>query len=175
MAKYLINEEFDVEEGGASKSFGRGEGRGDYADPWRETGNAVLVGLPGSGKAELARLLAERTGKPVSAPGNAEAAAEALKGRGAIIVLADELVDDPAVRPLIHDAGKVFYLLADTRLLSDRVTGRDGLDHAEDLWRRLSARLAELEPVFYAVLHFILQGAQPPTELVDDAMEKLGF
>jgi len=175
MAKYLINEEFDVQEGGASKSFGRGERRGDYADPWRETGNAVLIGLPGSGKAELARLLAGRTGKPVLGPESAEAAAEALKGRGAVIVLGDALVDDPVVQPLIHDAGKVFYLLADTRLLSDRVAGRDGQDYAEDLWPRLSARLAELEPVFYGVLHFILQGAQPPSELVDDAMEKLGY
>jgi hypothetical protein len=155
MAKYLINEAYEVEESGAAKGFARGERRGDYADPWRETGNVILIGLPGSGRAELAGLLAERTGQPALAPRDAGAAVEALKGRGAIVVLEDRLVDHPEVRPLIHGAGKVFYLMADTRLLSGRV--------------------AEVEPVFYGVLHFILQGAQSPEELVDDALEKIGY
>ncbi|WP_338670083.1 hypothetical protein [Pseudodesulfovibrio methanolicus] len=178
MAKYLINEEYDVQEAGAAKTFGKGERRRDYADPWRETGNVVLIGLPGSGRAELARLLADRMGKPVLIPSEAQAAAEALQGLGAIIVLDDRLVDDPGVQPLIHGAGKVFYLMADTRLLSDRVAGRGGVEGeeaAEDLWRQLSARLAEVEPVFYGVLHFILQGAQSPEDLVGDALEKIGY
>jgi hypothetical protein len=175
MAKYLINEAYEVEESGAAKGFARGERRGDYADPWRETGNVILIGLPGSGRAELAGLLAERTGQPALAPRDAGAAVEALKGRGAIVVLEDRLVDHPEVRPLIHGAGKVFYLMADTRLLSGRVAGRDGLADADETWRRLSARLAEVEPVFYGVLHFILQGAQSPEELVDDALEKIGY
>ncbi|MEZ7198275.1 hypothetical protein [Pseudodesulfovibrio karagichevae] len=178
MVKYLINEEYDVEEPGAAKAFGRGDKREDYADPWRETGNAVLIGLPGSGRAELARLLSGRTDKSVVRPTDAKSAAEALRGRGAIIVLDDRLVDDPEVRPLIHGAGKVFYLMADTRLLSDRVAVREGLEGdeaAEDLWRNLSARLAEVEPTFYGVLHFILQGAQSPEDLVDDALEKIGY
>lgn len=175
MSKYLINEKYDVEDAGAAKGFVRGERREDYADPWRETGNVVLIGLPGSGRAELARLLSGRTDKPVLAPPDARAAAEALRGRGAIIALEDGLVDDPEVQPLIHGAGKVFYLMADTRLLSGRVAERDGLGDAEELWRRLSARLAEVEPTFYGVLHFILQGAQSPEELVDDALEKIGY
>ncbi|XXJ19218.1 hypothetical protein ACR42D_06615 [Desulfovibrio caledoniensis] len=175
MVKYLINEEYDVEDAGAAKGFSRGERREDYADPWRETGNVVLIGLPGSGRAELARLLADRTGKPVLTPPDAGDAAEALRGRGAIIVLEDRLVDDPGVQPLIHDAGKVFYLMADTRLLSGRVAEREGLADAEELWRGLSARLAEVEPTFYGVLHFILQSARSPEELVDDALEKIGY
>jgi hypothetical protein len=178
MAKYLINEEYDVQDAGAAKGFARGERREDYADPWRETGNVVLVGLPGSGRGELARLLSGRTDKPVLTPPDARAAAAALRGQGAIIVLDDRLVDNPGVQPLIHGAGKVFYLLADTRLLSGRVAEREGLEGdeaAEDLWRRLSARLAEVEPTFYGVLHFILQGVQSPEELVDDALEKIGY
>jgi hypothetical protein len=175
MAKYLINEEYAVEDDGAAKGFSRGERREDYDDPWRETGNVVLIGLPGSGRAELARLLAEHTDKPVLAPSDAGSAGEALRGRGSIIVLDDGLVDNPVVQPLIHGAGKVFYLMADTRLLSERVAGRKGMDDAEQLWRGLSARLAEVEPTFYGVLHFILQGARSSDELVADALEKIGY
>ncbi|EGB16672.1 hypothetical protein DND132_3469 [Pseudodesulfovibrio mercurii] len=175
MGKYLINEEYEVEDAGATRGYVRGERREDYADSWRETGNVVLLGLPGSGRAELARLLAERTGKPVLAPVDAASAAEALAGQGAIIVLPDRLADHPEVRPLIHPAGKVFYLLADTRLLSGRVAERDGVADADELWRTLSARLAEVEPTLYSVLHFILQGARSPAELVDDALEKIGY
>ena len=175
MAKYLINEEYAVEEAGAAKGFARGERREDYADPWRETGNVVLIGLPGSGRAELARLLAGRTDKPVLTPQDAQGATEALQGQGAIIVLRDDLVDAAEVQPLIHGAGKVFYLMADTRLLSGRVAEREGTADAEATWRKLSARLAEVEPTFYGVLHFILQGAQSPKELVDDALEKIGY
>lgn len=175
MAKYLINEEYEVEDAGAARGYARGERREDYADPWRETGNVILLGLPGSGRSELARLLAGRTGKPVLAPGDAAAAVEALAGTGAIIVLPDRLADDPEVLPRIHGAGKVFYLMADTRLLSGRVAERDGVRDADRLWRELSARLAEVEPTFYGVLHFILQGARTPDELVDDALEKIGY
>ncbi|WP_207262537.1 hypothetical protein [Desulfovibrio sp. Huiquan2017] len=175
MVKYLINEEYDVEDAGAAKGYARGERREDYADPWRETGNVVLLGLPGSGRSELARLLAERTGKPVLSPEAPGAAAEALAGRGAIIVLPDRLADHPDVRPLIHGAGKVFYLMADTRLLAGRVAERDGVADTDALWRELSARLAEVEPIFYSVLHFILQGTRTPGELMDDALEKIGY
>jgi len=175
MSKYLINEEYAVEEAGAAKAYGRGERREDYADPWKETGNVVLLGLPGSGRRELARLLAERTGKSAIVPEDAQAAAEALRESGAVIVLEDRLVDAPEVGPLIHSAGKVFYLMADTHLLSKRVAERDGIADADELWRGLSARLAEVEPVFYSVLHFILQGAEQPQDLLDDAMEKIGY
>ncbi|WP_319583833.1 hypothetical protein [uncultured Pseudodesulfovibrio sp.] len=175
MAKYLINEEYDVEDAGAAKGFVRGERREDYADPWRETGNVILIGLPGSGRARLAELLAERTGKPTLAPTDGQSTVEALQGSGAIVVLEDKLVDHPEVQPLIHGAGKVFYLMADTRLLSGRVAEREGLDEVDDLWRELSARLAMVEPTFYGVLHFILQATQSPEELVDDALEKIGY
>lgn len=175
MAKYLINEEYEVEEAGAEKRFARGERREDYADGWRDTGNVILLGLPGSGRNELARLLGERTGQPVHVPATPEESAEVLAGRGAIIVLDDGLAGHDDVRPLVHGAGKVFYLLADTRLLSGRVAERDGVEDAEGLWRELSARLAVAEPVFYSALHFILQGSREPADLVEDALEKIGY
>ncbi|MCJ2163124.1 MULTISPECIES: hypothetical protein [unclassified Pseudodesulfovibrio] len=175
MTKHFIKEQYDVDEAGATKAFGKGERREDYADAWRATGNAVLVGLPGSGKADLARLLGKRTGQKVLQPADPEEAVEALKGEGVIIVLDDALVEHPLVTPLIHGAGKVFYLMADTRLLSARVAERGGGEDMDELWRAMSARLADIEPTFYSVLHFIMQGVRSPEELVDDAMVKLGY
>jgi len=175
MAKYLINEQYDVEDAEAKKSFGKGEHRTDYADAWKETGNAILMGLPGSGKAALAALLAERTGMPVVTPSTVETAREALAGEGRIIVLTDDLVEDPSVQPLIHGAGKGFYLMADSNTLSDRVAKRDGIEDRESLWSELSARLAVMEPIFYSSLHFILQAWQGPEAMAEDALEKLAY
>lgn len=175
MTKYLINEKYDVEDADAERGFAKGEKREDYADAWKDTGNAVLVGLVGSGKAALAALLAERTGMDVVSPVDAAEAVNVLGGTGNIIVLDDALVEDSTVQPLIHDSGKVFYLMADTNFLSTRVGERDSVDDREQLWRDLSARLAVVEPIFYSVLHFILQGAMPSEELVDDALEKIAY
>jgi len=175
MEKYLINELVEVEDADASKTFGKGERREDYADAWKNTGNVILVGLAGSGKAALAAILAERTGAPVAEPGDAAAAAEVLAGTGTIIILADGLVEDPAVRPLIHGAGKVFYLMADSNTLSARVAEREGAPDRETLWRDMSARLAVMEPVFYEVLHFIAPAFGSPEEMAGDALEKIAY
>jgi len=175
MTKYMINEQYDVEDADASKGFGKGEKREDYADAWKDTGNAVLIGLPGCGRKVLARLLAERTGMDVAVPGDARAATKALDAKGSIIVLADALVEDASVQPLIHGAGKVFYLMADSKVLSGRVAeGADSPD-IESLWRETSARLAVMEPIFYSVLHFIMQAAQAPEDMLEDALEKIGY
>lgn len=175
MAKYLINQRYEVGEPDASREFGKGEKRTDYADAWKDTGNVVLIGLAGSGKAELARLIAGRAGLEVTVPETPNRAVEALGPGNGIVVLDEALVADAAVTPLIHGAGKVFYLMADTRLLSGRVAERESVDDAEELWREMSARLARLEPVFYSVLHFILQAADGPEAILDDALEKIGY
>lgn len=175
MDKYMINEQYDVDDPEAKKAYGKGESRSDYADAWTETGNAILMGLPGSGKAALADLLAERTGLPVVVPANADEAIEALNGEGRIIILEDGLVEDATVQPLIHGAGKGFYLMADSNTLAERVAERDGVDDREALWRELSSRLATMEPIFYSTLHFILQAGQPLEEMADDALEKLAY
>lgn len=175
MVKYLINEQYDVEEAGASKGFGKGEKREDYADPWTDSGNVVLVGLPGSGKAELAALLSKRLECPVQTPNTAEEAVHALGGQKQIIVLSDNLVENAEVQPHIHGAGKVFYLLIDTNTLSRRLVSGDGDGEQERVWQELSERLVVMEPVFYSVLHFILQATQGPDELLGDALEKIAF
>lgn len=174
MTKHFIKEQYNVEAPDAAKDYGKGERREDFADPWRETGRVALVGLEGSGKRNLAALLAERMGVPVVVPEDAGQAASALEGERAVIVLDDSLVEDEAVQPLIHSAGKVFYLLADTRTLAGRVAERDGVDR-EKVWNALSDRLAVMEPVFYSVLHFILQAGDTSEEMAADAMEKIAL
>jgi len=175
MTKKFISEQYDVEEADAERSFGKGEKREDYADAWQDTGNVILVGLAGSGKAALSGLLSKRTGLDVLAPANSGEAVEALGVNGRIVVLGDELVEDAAVQSVVHGAGKVFYLMADSRILSSRLAERQGVADQEQLWRAMSARLAIMEPVFYSVLHFILQAEQSPGNLLDDALEKIAF
>jgi len=175
MTKYFINEQYDVQDADASKSFGKGEKREDYADAWQDTGNVVLVGLAGSGKKALADLLGERTGLDVVIPKDATGAVQALGAGPHIIVLDDALVEVAEVQSLIHGSGKVFYLMVDSRVLSERVADRDDVEDRDTLWREMSARLAVMEPVFYSVLHFIMQGIQSPEELMSDAMEKIGY
>lgn len=172
---HLIKEEVEVDEVGVTRTHGRGERREDFADAWKNTGRVVLVGLPGSGKAALARLLADRLGIGAVTPEDAESAVAALDGPAAVIVLADELVADPAVQPHVHGAGKVFYLMADSRTLAARVVERDGGGDQDGVWRDLSARLAVMEPGFYGVLHFILQAGNPPEEVAEDALAKIAL
>lgn len=175
MAKYLINERYDVGDSERSKEFGKGENREDYADAWRDTGNVILIGLRGAGKAELARLIGERTGLDVVTPRNVDEAVAALEPGGRVVVLDDSLVEDGEVQPHIHGAGKVFYLMGDSRLLSGRVAARESVEDEDGLWREFSARLAAMEPAFYSVLHFILQGVRTPEEILGDALEKIGY
>ncbi|WP_319542824.1 hypothetical protein [uncultured Pseudodesulfovibrio sp.] len=175
MTKYLINEQYDVQDANASKLFGKGEKREDYADAWRNTGNIILIGLSGSGKNALAGLLGEKTGLDVVIPKDADGAVRVLGAGPSVIVLDDGLVEVAEVQSLIHGAGKVFYLMVDSRVLSERVAERDGVEDREALWRGMSARLAVMEPMFYSVLHFIMQGVRLPEELVDDAMEKIRY
>lgn len=175
MTKYLINEEYKVDEPDASRTFEKGERREDFADAWQDTGNVILVGLAGSGKTALAALLAERTGLETVTPDTAEDALNMLDEKGRILVLDDALVENADVQPKIHGAGKVFYLMADTRTMAARVAGDASEEEIEELWRSMSARLGVMEPVFYSILHFIIQGALSPDELVDDALEKIAF
>lgn len=174
MTKTMINEQYDVDDPNATKAFAKGEKREDYADAWKDTGNVVLVGLAGSGKAALAKSLSERTGAEVVIPDSVADASQLLGGEKRIIVLGDALVESPDVQPLIHGAGKVFYLIADSNTLATRVAERGQEEDREQLWRDLSARLAVMEPIFYSVLHFILQ-PQSHDEMVEDALEKIAF
>ncbi len=175
MTKYLINEQYDVEDATASRVFSKGENRNDYADGWKGTGNVILIGLPGAGKHALADLLREETGLPVVVPREPTDAVAVLAKGGQIIVLEDNLVENTAIQPLLHRAGKVFYLMADSNTLASRLAERLGGTDKEKLWRDSSARLAAMEPVFYGALHFILQAGESPEAMLADALEKIAY
>ena len=173
MDRYLVNEQFDVEDPDIRRQFGKEKDREDYPDTWKDTGNVILIGLAGSGKAALADLLAERTGLKICAPANREQAVKALKSSRQIVVLADDLVEDHVVQPYIHEAGKVFYFMADSRTLSSRVAERDNVEDKDRLWHEMSTRLAFMEPTFYSVLHFIVQAKLAPEKVLDDTLQKI--
>lgn len=168
----FIQKKHDVEESGLTRVFSRGETREDYADAWAGTGNVILVGLPGAGKATLARGIAEASGKDVCEPETVDQALAALARSGGIVVLADDLVREEAVRSVLHGAGKVLYLLRDARSLAESVF-RDG-DDFDALWQGTAERLERMEPVFYSVLHFIIQ-PESPDEMLQSALEKISF
>lgn len=174
MIENMIKEQYDVEDPEATKAFSKGEKREDYADAWKNTGNVILIGLPGSGKAVLAESLAERVGLELVTPDDVSTAVEALRGEQRIVVLNDTLVEEQDVQSLVHGAGKVFYLMADSNTLATRLSERDGVEDREQLWRDLSTRLAVMEPVFYSVLHFILQ-PKPMDQMLEDTLEKVAF
>lgn len=171
----MIKEVVEVEDAGTTRIHGKGERREDYPDAWANTGRIILVGLPGSNRALLGEALAERTGLGAVRPADGGEALAALAGPPAIIILDDALVADQDIQPRIHGAGKVFYLMVDSRTLARRTAGTKAELEVEQAWRDMSARLAVMEPVFYSVLHFILQGAKPPEELVEDALEKIAY
>lgn len=175
MVKFFLNTKYNVEDPDSTRSFGKGEKREDFADAWQNTGSTILIGLAGSGKAQLAGMLAGHTGQEVCKPDTVDSAVKCLGESRKIVVLSDELVEDHTVQPLIHGAGKVFYLMCDSQTLAFRVAEQRGIEDREQLWRDMSARLVVMEPVFYSTLHFILQAAQTPEELLADTLEKIAF
>lgn len=172
----FIKKKVDVQEAGKARTHGKGEKREDYEAMWNTTGRVLLVGLPGSGRFDLAAILGERLGLPVLTPEKGEAFEAACLREKSIVVVPDTVFDDESLIEKVKGAGKVFYLMTDAQTLTRRVLERSGEVGDEDaLWREVSDRLAVLEPRFMSALHFILQGVQTPDALVDDALEKISW
>ena len=171
----FIKEKAEVEEAELKRSYGKSEKREDYPAGWKKTGNVVLLGLPGSGKALLAKLVSEKTGQKVVAPQTWEDAQKSLEGDNVIVILDDKLVDSPEKGPVVQGAGKVFFLMVDAQTVANRLAARDpGLDQ-ETVWKEMGERLETAQPMFFAMLHFVLQGVRPADQLLGDVMEKLAY
>lgn len=127
-------------------------------------GAVFLLGVPGSGREELGRALAQRLGLPFFFYGEWSG--------DAAVVAADErdLAGEGALERL-RAAGTVFYVLNDVPGLASRLAGRRA--GAETLRAEAGARLFAAEPLFMAALHFLIQGAKPVPELVEDVLERL--
>lgn len=172
---HFIKEKAEVAESSKTKSFAKGERREDYEAMWQQTGTLLLVGLPGSGRTELGRLLAARLDMPFVQASDACSLDSALENGPGVVVLADALFDEPELIAKINRAGKVFYLMADARTLAQRVAERSEQADLEQVWRSTSARLEEVEPRFMQALHFILQAQNAPEALLEDAVEKVSW
>ncbi len=158
-------------------------------------GNIVLVGLPGSGKTEVGRLLAgylgwtfvdtdalveQRKGRPIqqifAVEGeqgfrDAERAAvrEATRTRPAVIATGGGVVVERRNVEALRRDGVLVYLKADPQVLLARL-GRDGAERpllAGDLETRLRALLEARAPL-YEQADILLDAARRPEDLVSE-------
>ncbi|GEM_PF-752735 len=171
----FIREKAEVAEPGKRKIFGKGDRREDYEAMWSVTGNLLLAGLPGCGRQDLGRLLAERLTVSLEQAEDAASLELALSGGASVVVLQDSLFDDDALVDVISRSGKVFYLMADAGTLARRLVGGDGGRNLEVVQYEASVRLERVEPQFMKVLHFILQAQNPPEVLLEDVLEKASW
>lgn len=171
----FIKKKIEVQEDDKKQVFAKGERREDYAAAWKTSDRVFLAGLPGAGRQALATMLAQELGMTVEEPADADALRETCAGQPAIVVVRPEFFEDDDLAALMNRSGKVFYMMADAQTLANRVVERDGSDDPEALWETMSQDLARLEPRFMGSLHFILQAANRPGDLVKDALEKISW
>lgn len=162
----FIRERFDVQEEDKTQSFSH-----DVAgQPLGGAGASLFfVGMPGSGRRELARRTAQALGleyAEADTPESLAALAGDLKQARAVAVTADGAVlADPATRDALRAGGKVFYLMSAAPILA-RNLGK--LERVEDILRQLEA----LEPHFMNAAHFVLPVASSMEEMLEDVAEK---
>lgn len=171
----FIRKKYEVEAPDEKKVFGKGERREDYEAAWKSSSRQFLVGLPGSGRRELARLMGERLEVPVTDAADADSAKQACEEGSAVVVVEPGVFDDPEAATRMNGCGKVFYLMTDANTLARRLAARGDAADEEAVWQQLCSDLEKYEPLFMGNLHFILQGVADPADLLDDALEKVSW
>lgn len=177
--------------------------RGDSPKPAMGGDTVFLVGLRASGKTSLGRLVAERLGLPfadtdqlvVQKAGRSIAEIVEAHGWDEFRKLETEVLREVAGRPmvvatgggivltgenrdLLKQGGPVFYLLATTLLLVDRLT-RD-MDPASrppltelPLTEEMGQLREERDPLYMEVARFVLHAEESLEELVAEVQEKM--
>ncbi len=167
----FIQEKIRVEEPDASRTFGKSARPAAFSPA---SGSIVLIGLPGSGRRELANALSVRLGMGIAAPEEVNAAMFAPGGiyaePGRIVVLPCEALREESVRVAVHKAGTVFYLMAEVLRMAHRLGKTSDADR-----EALSALFVEMEPLCMQTLHYILQAWKEPEDLVENVLEMLGL
>lgn len=160
--KQFIRKKVEVAESGKVRIHG-----GRVPRPDRPAGGAVfLLGVPGSGREELGRALAAQLGLPFLF--HAE-----WSGEPAVVAADDRDLAGEGAAERMRAAGTVFYLLDDVSGLAERLARRRPGESPGALRAEAGARLFAAEPGFMAALHFLLQGARPVPELLEDVLERL--
>jgi hypothetical protein len=162
LPKKVIRERFDVQEEDKSLTF-----RHEAAAPiGGASGNLFFLGLPGSGRRELARVVAARLGLPMVEAATRVDLDAALAASGqAVAVIDSSLVEDQDAVAAMRATGKVFVLTILPHELAARLGEPARAGELARQWERL-------EPVLLAAAHFILPLDETFEELAEDAAWK---
>jgi len=155
--------------------------------PEKRTGpkNVFLAGLPGSGKIELAKATAEKTGRyfvnlaQTMAGGGLEAVERAVAdiacGEGALAAIPAKALESGSIREFIADCGVVVYLMADMPLLLDRLDRTPDVAAAEgaSTEEEIRSQFMEFEPLALGLAAAIMRADNDFSENVEDLADKL--
>ncbi len=144
-------------------------GRRAPFDPAAE--RIVILGLPGSGRRQLAELVAGRFGMQSAAPADdagPDVVTELCCRTGLVLAAPVSAVRDEALRACLRDGARVFYMMTNpVRLAAELgLSGETG--------ERFCREALELETLCMGVLHFLLPDGRTPEQLVVNVCENLG-
>ncbi|HEU6438081.1 MAG TPA: hypothetical protein VE028_11575 [Nitratidesulfovibrio sp.] len=144
-------------------------GRRPPFDPAAE--RIVILGLPGSGRRQLAELVARRFGMQSAAPDDdagPDVVTELCCRTGLVLAAPVSAVRDEALRACLRDGARVFYMMTNpVRLAAELgLSGETG--------EKFCREALELETLCMGVLHFLLPDGRTPEQLVDNVCENLG-
>jgi shikimate kinase len=170
---HFIKKKTEVHDPDRRMSVRLGEGLDRVAGKERRD-NVYILGLPGSGRSTLGRLLAERLGLDFvdldedAAPDDAP---EVLRGlaneSGKVVALGRFAVDDPGLAALLPASGRMVALMADVPEIMRR------LDGDEALRERLVRDLNDLEPRLLAMARNMVRSDKPAEELAGELARNL--
>lgn len=175
----FIQDKIEVEDPNAVRVFGKSAPVAPFSP---QEGRIIFIGLPGSGRLELAERVAARLNMKVVAPetdtpsgsgqpiDSVEALDAACADKGIVFVLPHTALRSEAIRTALREKGKVFYLMAEVLRMAYRLNKM-----TEPEREAISAEFVELEPLCMMTLHYILQAWKEPEEIVDNVLEMLGI
>lgn len=155
--------------------------------PEKPTGprNVFLAGLPGSGKIELGKAVAGKTGRSfvnlaeTMAGGGLDSVEKAVAdiacGQGALAAIPAKALASGKIREYVAGCGVVVYLMADMPLLLDRFSQNPDLAAAEGAAseEEIRSQFMEHEPLVLGMAAAIIRADNAFEDNVDDLADKL--
>lgn len=164
----FVQEKVDVEESGKKRTYVcQGEA------PVVKGRSVFIIGAHGSGRNDLARMLSARLEMPMTLAEDAEELAAVLDGRDGeevVCVVERPALDDAALVVRMREAGPVFFVMADTFTVAERlgVTSTEGR-------AKIGSELMTDEPVYLSSLTFLLPATRKRENLLADALDKISL